>query len=87
MARDGRWTSASELADYAFCPRSHWYGAHPPPGGPSREGRARSRAGQRYHARTLVAERRRATRGPAYWAGLLVGIALLAAGVAWIFRP
>ncbi len=82
--RDG-WTSPSELADYVYCPRSHWYRSHPPPGGIGPEAAAHSRAGIRYHARTLSAERRRATSGTTYWVGLLVGVALVVGGFLWAF--
>ena len=86
MARDDGWTSPSDLADYAYCPRSHWYRHHPPARGPSRAAQARSRFGVRYHRRVLRAEARRERHGTAYWAGLLVGLVLLLAGIAWIFH-
>jgi CRISPR/Cas system-associated exonuclease Cas4 (RecB family) len=86
MASEGSWTSASELADYAFCPRAHWYHDHPPPEGPSSAARARSAAGTRFHATTLSAERHHAEHGGAYWAGLLIGVALLLGGTVWIFH-
>jgi len=88
MARsDEAWTSPSDLADYVYCPRSHWYRYHPPRGGPSRASQRSATGGVRYHDRVLTAERRRAERGGAYWSVLLVGFALAAAGVWWIFRP
>jgi hypothetical protein len=87
MARDGSWTSPSDLADYAYCPRSHWYRHHPPAAGPSATSGVRSRAGARYHARVLSAERRHAEHRGAYWVGILVGVALFAAGFVWLFRP
>jgi len=75
--------AASELAEYAYCPRAWWYRRSPPPEGPSPAGERRARVGERYHARTLSAERRRDA-----WAGpiaAVAGAALLAAIVllAW----
>lgn len=86
MARDDGWTSPSELADYAYCPRSHWYGQHPPNAGSSAAASDRSDAGVRYHRRVLTAERRRAERGGAYWAGVVLGAGLVALGVLWVLR-
>jgi CRISPR/Cas system-associated exonuclease Cas4 (RecB family) len=87
VARDGGWVSASDLADYAYCPRAHWYQGHPPPDGPAPAARERSESGRRYHADVLGAERRREERGGAYWVALLVGVVLVLGGIAWIFRP
>ncbi len=84
---DERWSSPSDLADYAYCPRSHFYRHHPPPVGPSAASGARRRAGRVYHRRTLAAERRRADRAGAYWAGVAVGVVLVVAGVLWVLRP
>jgi CRISPR/Cas system-associated exonuclease Cas4 (RecB family) len=86
MDPEARWTSPSELADYAYCPRSHWYRGHPPSRGPSVLSTERSRAGVRYHRRVLTAERRRAERGTVYWAGILAGVALVVVGAVWFFR-
>jgi CRISPR/Cas system-associated exonuclease Cas4 (RecB family) len=86
MDPDAAWTSPSDLADYAYCPRSHWYRHHPPTRGPSKDSQRRSAAGERYHARTLGAERHRAERGSAYWLGVILGILLVAAGVAWFLH-
>lgn len=85
MARDDGSVSASDLADYAFCPRAHWYSEHPPERGPTGDARRRSRAGSAYHTRTLGAERRREDRGGTYWVALLVGVLLILGGIAWIF--
>ncbi|MGA9840066.1 MAG: hypothetical protein WBE40_03915 [Thermoplasmata archaeon] len=87
MSGNGRWVSATDLADYAYCPRAHWYHDHPPAGGPTSDGRERAAAGTRVHAGTLGAERSRAEHGAAYWAALTVGILLVLGGVAWILRP
>lgn len=85
MTRDDGWTSPSDLADYAYCPRAHWYRHHPPNGGPSRSSQDRSRYGTRYHRRVLLAEERRERHGRAYWVALLLGFVLLLAGLLWIF--
>jgi hypothetical protein len=87
MAPDEAWTSPSELADYAYCPRSHWYRNHPPAVGPSAASEARSQRGVRLHERRLGAERRRAERGRAYWVGLLIGVVLITGGLVWALRP
>ncbi len=81
------WASASDLADYAYCPRAHWYHDHPPERGPNRAARQRTEDGQRYHARELAGERRRAEHGGAYWAALVVGVLLLIGALAWVFHP
>jgi CRISPR/Cas system-associated exonuclease Cas4 (RecB family) len=87
MAEPDAWVTASDLADYAYCPRSHWYRDHPPPGGPSNDARRRSAAGTRYHRQSLGAERRRAEHGDAYWVGLGLGVLLIVGGVLWLFHP
>jgi hypothetical protein len=84
-ARDD-YVSASELADYAYCPRSFWYHRHPPARGPSAASQRRSAEGVRYHARVLGAERSRAEHGAAYAALVVVGLLVLAVGVLWIFH-
>ncbi|HYB79244.1 MAG TPA: hypothetical protein VEG66_05740 [Thermoplasmata archaeon] len=86
MGGDDGWTSPSEIADYVYCPRSHWYRHHPPPGGGSRAAARSLDAGVRYHDRVLTAERHRAERGGAYWAVFLLGVALAAVGAWWVFH-
>jgi hypothetical protein len=85
MPEDGEWVSATDLADYAFCPRSHYYHEHPPPGGPTRASARRSNAGERYHHRVLGAERRREEHATAYWVAFALGMLLVVGGVAWFF--
>ena len=82
----GQDTSPSDLADYAYCPRSHWYRHHPPPGGPSAEGIRRAEAGTRFHARALHATRLRSERGRAYWVLVVVGVAVTFGGIVWLVR-
>ncbi len=85
MGPDERWTSASDLAEYVYCPRSHWYRHHPLADGPSRSSERSTLVGVRYHNRILTAERHRAERGGTYWGVLLLGLALVALGVWWTF--
>lgn len=86
MESEGGWTSPSDLAEYAYCPRSHWYHHHPPSKGSTSHSSERRRAGERYHRSVLTAERHRAERGARYWLGVLTGVALVALGVAWLVR-
>ena len=86
MGTDDGWTSPSDIADYAYCPRSHWYRHHPPPGGPSRASERRALIGVRYHHRVLTAERHRAERGGTYWAVFLIGVVLALVGGWWVFH-
>jgi hypothetical protein len=79
-------TSPSDLADYAYCPRSHWYRHHPPVGGPSSDGRRRSAHGEQYHDQTLRGVRRRAEHGAAYAAVVVAGILLVLGGIAWLLH-
>ena len=87
MEPDDGWTSPSDLADYAYCPRSHWYRHHPPPEGPSPASQRSARGGVRYHDRVLTGERHRAERGGVYLAVLLLGLALAIGGIWWILLP
>ncbi len=77
MGRRLRWTTPSDLAEYAYCPRAHAYRQqHGPP--PASAG---SVAGTDYHERSLVAERRRADHPVALWLVALTGAALLLAAL------
>lgn len=82
---DDRWVSATELADYAYCPRSHYYAEHPPAGGPTSAAQRSARAGARYHARELGRERRRAEGSGGAWVALAIGILLALGGLAWLW--
>lgn len=83
MARgDPSVVSASDLADYAYCPRSYYYRCHPPAGGPAPDAARRSQAGERAHARELGGDRRRAAHGALYWLVVVAGAIALVAGVA-----
>jgi len=87
MDEPDAWASATDLAEYAYCPRAHWYHDHPPAGGPSRGAQRRADAGRRFHARELAGERRRAEYRGAYWGALVVGVLLVLGALAWIFHP
>lgn len=83
MAAAPEWVSASELAEYAYCPRAWHYARRwpdAPATGPQTEGAA-------YHRRVLTAERRRAAHAPAYWAGILVGAVGIVLGLLAAVRP
>jgi CRISPR/Cas system-associated exonuclease Cas4 (RecB family) len=67
------WVSATDLAEYAYCPRAHYYRHHPPPGGADPESQRRSAAGELFHARSARQVGRSERLG-------VVGYALLAAG-------
>jgi CRISPR/Cas system-associated exonuclease Cas4 (RecB family) len=77
--------TASDLEDFAYCPRSYWYRTHPPPEGPAPGSARLAAAGARSHVRRLGGERRRAEHGVAYWALVVLGVALVIGGVAWWF--
>jgi len=77
--------SASDLAEYAYCPRSWWYSEHRSPDEAARSSqRARSR-GRSYHDRTLRAEARRERWGAAYAVLLTLAVALVLGGVVWLW--
>jgi hypothetical protein len=84
--RDDGWVSASELADYAYCPRSWWYSRHPPAEGRSAASERSARAGIRYHERVLAAEWRREQAGVAYLVLLALAIVLVGGGLLWILH-
>lgn len=84
MEPEPPYASASDLAEYAYCERAHYYRSIGAPVAPGSS--ARSRAGQRYHSRSLGAEARRESRGALYGALLLLGLAALIGGAVWIFR-
>jgi hypothetical protein len=85
-ASSDEWASASDLAEYAYCPRA-WYYRKNFPGAPvSPQARSSSQAGERYHRATLAAELRRERYGAGYALALLVALALVVGGVAWFLR-
>ncbi len=78
MESQGPWVSASDLAEYAYCPRSYWYSTHPQTVGGNVAPHPRARQGVRHHQRTLSAERSHQEHVGLYVALLLVGLALVA---------
>jgi CRISPR/Cas system-associated exonuclease Cas4 (RecB family) len=76
-----RYVTASDLADYAYCPRSYWYRYHPPPEGPTPASVRSAAQGEVAHRRQLGAERRRATGGAVYWILLAVGLLAILGGL------
>lgn len=82
MADAGPWSSPSDLAEYAFCPRARYYRGRlgdPPP-------TALRRSGARFHTRTLRATRRRARWGAVYWGALGIGATFVALGLLELLR-
>ncbi|MHB1866233.1 MAG: hypothetical protein ACYCPU_01860 [Thermoplasmata archaeon] len=84
MEPETPYASASDLAEYAYCERAHYYRSIGAPVAPGSS--ARGPAGQRHHARRLGAEARRESRGALYVGLLLLGLAALIGGAGWIFR-
>ncbi len=82
------WASASDLAEYAYCPRAYWYREHPPRGEIPRSASHRAEAGRRYHVRELRSEEARDSHAGTYL--VLAGIGLLLLGIvgiwAWSLR-
>lgn len=70
--------TASDLAEYAYCPRAYWYQYHPPPEGPDLASRAARAHGERFHLRALTVRSRRERWSPLWWmlvaAGLLLSL-------------
>ena len=75
MPPDDDWASATDLAEYSYCPRSLYY-RRTAPDAPDTRAAAR---GRRDHAHALAAERRRAGSSAVYWAALLAGVTLVLA--------
>ena len=77
MEPRGPWVSASDLAEYAYCPRSYWYSRHPESYPGESRPDPRARAGASFHRRVLSAERRREDHAAGYAALLLAGVAIV----------
>ena len=73
---DDGWATASELAEYAFCPRAQWYSRHPPNAPPPARSLQREAAGERFHARTLGMIEQRSGHGARYAAAIVVALLL-----------
>jgi CRISPR/Cas system-associated exonuclease Cas4 (RecB family) len=81
VGRDPSWTTPSELAEYAFCPRAYHYRQTEGPRSTFETDR-----GTAFHERELGRERWRDEHRLAPWIALLVGVALLAAAVLGFVR-
>jgi CRISPR/Cas system-associated exonuclease Cas4 (RecB family) len=81
--RTPRWTSASDLAEYAYCPRAGYYRRHRAPPAPTVE----SEAGVAYHARELARAGALERRAGIYWGGLLAGSIAIGVGLLVLLRP
>ena len=71
MEGEPPWTTPSELAEYTFCPRAHFYrrqGNSPPSPAAS--------SGVAYHQRRLASERWRDEHRSAPWLAVLAGAVL-----------
>jgi hypothetical protein len=79
------WLSASEVGDYAYCPRSFWYRRHPPAGGPSPASRRSSAQGERFHATYLSAEYARSLRRGTWRSVLMIAVAVAVACLLGVF--
>jgi CRISPR/Cas system-associated exonuclease Cas4 (RecB family) len=80
------WASASDLAEYAYCPRAWYYRTHEPARPVSSAARRASAAGERYHRSTLATEERRERHVTGYLAALLVAVLLILGGILWAFH-
>jgi len=69
---DRSWTSPSALAEYAFCPRAHFYRLHE-----CRPASPETVAGSVYHDRRLSAERWRSAHRRVPWFALVLGVVLV----------
>lgn len=81
MASEPPWTSATELAEYAYCPRAHFYRrqGEAPPSPAATEGES-------FHHRRLASERWREEHAPLAWAVVGAGVVLLAVAVGALLR-
>lgn len=82
MGSQRPWVSASDIGEYAYCPRAHWYSTHPEATRGAGRVDPRAGRGQRFHRRVLKGERRRAEHLSLYVGLLLLGLATLT--LAWI---
>ena len=81
MIEGSDWVSASDLAEYSYCPRAHWYREHSPAGFSPRGSVRSLRHGQRFHRQELGGELRREAHAGVYVALVLIGIALVVAAL------
>lgn len=79
--------TASDLAEYAYCPRAYWYRGHPPPGGPARSTVVARAGGERFHARTLTTRYRRERWSAVWWGLVAAGLLLCLLALLQVGRP
>ena len=79
------WASATDVSEYAYCPRAWYYRTHSDPSERTEESQRSSAAGQSFHAEMLEREWRREHGLGRYLALLLVGALVVLGGLAWIF--
>jgi hypothetical protein len=80
------WVSASDLADYVYCPRSYWYSLTRPEAGFDPSARRRLERGNRYHEQYLGAVAHRELHPARAWAWLALGLALIGLAAAIFLR-
>ena len=76
-----RWVTASDLAEYVYCPRAHWYRHHPPRGGPTARAIAARAVGADYHSQELEARVRLERWVPLWWVLVATGLLVCATAV------
>lgn len=83
MAADVPRVSASEIAEYAYCPRARYYHQHPPFPGAADDPRAA--AGRAFHTTVLRAEVDRDDRAGAFVALIVAGAVLFGIAALWLW--
>lgn len=79
------WVSASDLAEYSYCPRALYYRRHPPAEGPTPASVVRAQQGRARHDRALVRTHEREAHLGRYIGLTALGVALALAGGLWLF--
>jgi CRISPR/Cas system-associated exonuclease Cas4 (RecB family) len=79
--------TASDLAEYAYCPRAYWYREHPPPEGPAPLSLVARAGGERFHSRTLSARSRRERWSTLWWVLVAAGLLLLLGAIVQVGLP
>jgi len=82
VAAEDDWVTPSDLAEYTFCPRAHFYRQQ------TEEPRSRSaRAGETFHRRRLGAERWREEHPHLPWVAVVLGLGLTVVALALLLAP
>jgi CRISPR/Cas system-associated exonuclease Cas4 (RecB family) len=74
---DAPWCSASDLSEYAYCPRAHWYRHHGSPAGIDAHSRRSQELGISYHERSLSALEEREGHVGRWVAIVVLAVAML----------